>query len=488
MSALTAMGYAALYRVQRSLSDNGLATSTPNKFPRTDVDLTRAANDVWTYLGIVAVLCLLYAWVLFRASRWTGSVETACLVAVPILIQLGLLFLRPTLSIDAYSYLAHGYLAAEPPLNPYQQEAAAVSEQPYGELLRQLGWLPMHPQSPYGPAWTQVERVVVDLTGPNLEAARVLIKAPALAAAWGSAVIIFLLARRVAASLRWPGLLAWLWSPIVIVEFAGDGHNDAVMIFFVLVALSCCVRGWAYRATLALGLAVLIKHLPLIFAPLILVALLRRAGPAWRVLARIALAVVTTVALAALAFGRYWMGLATFIGVARSGTPYPAWTPAGLIVSYVRRSMSEAAAIELTQEILVGLLLVVVLAVSLLVRTPRQLLRGSAVVALAAFALLPGGWPWYAALPVAMLVCLPTVGALLLVLTLTVTTRSIAIFGNLQILGAVPLEHSVDIDGLVGVMAPALICLPVAIWQWIREGRHREAATSGAQEAGAAAG
>jgi alpha-1,6-mannosyltransferase len=474
LSALTGICYAALYRVQRSLSDNGVATSTPYEFPRTDVDFTKAANDLWTYLGLVTVLCLLYAWVLFRASRWTSSVELACLVAVPILIQLTLLFLRPTLSIDAYSYLAHGYLAAEPSLNPYQQEAAAGSELPYGEFLLQLGWLPVHPQTPYGPVWTQVERVVVDLTGPNLEVARVLIKAPALAAAWGSAVMIFLLARRVAASLRWPALLGWLWSPIVMVEFAGDGHNDAVMIFFVLVALYCCVRGCAYWATLALGLAVLIKYLPLIFAPLILVALLRRPVPVWSVLVRIALAAVSTVALAALSFGRAWVGLATFTGIARSGTPYPAWTPAGLLVTYVRHWVSEEAALKLTQQILVGLLMLVVLIVSLSVRTPRQLLRSSAVVALAAFALLPGGWPWYAALSVGILVCLPTIGARVLVLTLTVATRSIAVFGNLQILGAVPLEHSVDIDGFVGVMAPALICIPIAIWQWIGEGKHRD--------------
>jgi len=73
-------------------------------------------------------------------------------------------------------------------------------------------------------------------------------------------------------------------------------------------------------------------------------------------------------------------------------------------------------------------------------------------------------------LPVAMLVCLPTIGARLLILALTLATRSIAVFGDLQVLGAVPLETSVDIDGLIGVMVPTLTCLPVAIWQLIRAG------------------
>jgi hypothetical protein len=231
------------------------------------------------------------------------------------------------------------------------------------------------------------------------------------------------------------------------------------------------VRDWAYRAAVALGMAVLIKYLPLIFAVPILVALLQqRASSVWSVLGRVALGAVTTLAIAALAFGRYWVGWSTFIGVVRSGTPYPAWTLPGVIVSYARRWTSEGTAPELTQWILGSLLLIVVLAFSFRVGTPQQLVRSSVVIALAAFALLPGGWPWYAALPIAILLCLPTVAARLLVLALTIMTRSIAAFGNLQVLGAVPMEDSLDIDGFVGVMAPALICLPVAIWLWLREG------------------
>ena len=67
------------------------------------------------------------------------------------------------------------------------------------------------------------------------------------------------------------------------------------------------------------------------------------------------------------------------------------------------------------------------------------MLRGVAVIACASFALLPGGWPWYAALPLALVLCLPTFGARILVIVLTVTTRSIAAFGDLQMLGQVPM-------------------------------------------------
>ena len=73
-----------------------------------------------------------------------------------------------------------------------------------------------------------------------------------------------------------------------------------------------------------------------------------------------------------------------------------------------------------------------------------------------------------AALPVAVLLCVSSVGARIAVLVLTVTTRSIAAFGQLQVLGAVPIVGSADIDGFVGVSLPALICLPIAVIMWLR--------------------
>ncbi|MFP5282847.1 MAG: hypothetical protein ACLGIF_05285 [Actinomycetes bacterium] len=469
LGVLTAVAYGALYQVQRSLSDNGLATSTPHQFPRDDADLGQAAEDLRRYLLVVGLLCLLYAWVLVRAPRWTNR-QSALSLLVPGAIQAVLVFRRPTLSIDPYSYLAHGYLASHPPLNPYAQEAAAVSALPYGEALRLFGWLPMHPQSPYGPLWTALERLVVWSTESDVATALVLVKLPAVLAAWGAAGMIFLLLRSVAAELRWAGTLGWLWSPMVTVEFAGDGHIDAVMIMLVLVACYAAVRGWAYRATLGLGLAVLVKYLPVVFAAPILVSLLHRAPAASRCLGRVLLAVATALVLTVLAFAPYWRGADTFVGVVSSGTPYPAWTPSGMIVTWFNFRFGEEGAARVAQGVLAGLLFLVVLLVCLRVRTAAELLRGSAVIALVAFGLLPGGWPWYAALPVALLLCLPTVGARALVLVLTVSTRSIACFGDLQLLGAVPLESTADIDGCLGVTLPLLVGLPVALALWWRAG------------------
>ena len=125
-------------------------------------------------------------------------------------------------------------------------------------------------------------------TGPDADTGQVLIKVPVVAATWGSAMLIFVLARRLVPQLRWTAVTGWLWSPISLVEFGGDGHIDGVVVFFVLLACYAGVRGWGYLATVALGLAVAVKYLPAVFAPPLLAMVWRRAESRTGVVVRIA--------------------------------------------------------------------------------------------------------------------------------------------------------------------------------------------------------
>ena len=61
-------------------------------------------------------------------------------------------------------------------------------------------------------------------------------------------------------------LLAYAWNPLVIKEFSGSGHVDAIFVFLLLAALSAtAVAG--RRASVLLGLAILVKPVALLFAP-----------------------------------------------------------------------------------------------------------------------------------------------------------------------------------------------------------------------------
>ena len=67
-------------------------------------------------------------------------------------------------------------------------------------------------------------------------------------------------------------LVAYAWCPLVIKEFAGSGHLDAVLVFLVMAAVRLA-EGWG---RVPLTLAVLVKPTPLVLVP----AFFKRLG--WR--------------------------------------------------------------------------------------------------------------------------------------------------------------------------------------------------------------
>ena len=65
------------------------------------------------------------------------------------------------------------------------------------------------------------------------------------------------------------------WSPLLLFETIGNGHNDIVMMVCVLGAFLCMLRGRARTAFMLLVLGALVKYVSAVFVPLWLVYELR---------------------------------------------------------------------------------------------------------------------------------------------------------------------------------------------------------------------
>lgn len=63
-------------------------------------------------------------------------------------------------------------------------------------------------------------------------------------------------------------VLAFAWNPLLAVEVAGSGHVDIVGALLLAVSAAALVRRWKATATVALGLAVAVKFLPIVLLPL----------------------------------------------------------------------------------------------------------------------------------------------------------------------------------------------------------------------------
>ena len=63
-------------------------------------------------------------------------------------------------------------------------------------------------------------------------------------------------------------VLAFAWNPLLAVEVAGTGHIDIVGALLLVISAAALVRRWRATAAVALGLAVAVKFLPLVVAPI----------------------------------------------------------------------------------------------------------------------------------------------------------------------------------------------------------------------------
>jgi alpha-1,6-mannosyltransferase len=269
---------------------------------------------------------LLYLAALLLLPRVPLRRAMPTIVAVTVLAPLLLLTTYPALAADVYGYLMYGRIVSEHGGNPYIDTANLFPTDPY---YPPVGGDWRDYPAPYGPLWVWVSALVTWLTGGQQLAALLSIKLIVIAAHLGVAALVWLLARDITGSERraaW-ALLAYGWSPLAITHFALDAHNDAPMLLFLLAALWIMRRQRPDLAFPALTLAVLVKFVPLLLAPLFLLA--ARQQPR-RALAGAAV----SLGLVVIIFAPLWQGSDTIDGV-REQSGLMTSSPISLLHLYV---------------------------------------------------------------------------------------------------------------------------------------------------------
>ncbi|KAA3613714.1 MAG: DUF2029 domain-containing protein [Calditrichaeota bacterium] len=71
-------------------------------------------------------------------------------------------------------------------------------------------------------------------------------------------------------------ILIYAWNPLVIIETSGSGHIDGIGVFFLLLSLLLFEKKKEIFSSIVLGLAILVKFIPLIIFPFTLLAKSRR--------------------------------------------------------------------------------------------------------------------------------------------------------------------------------------------------------------------
>jgi hypothetical protein len=366
------------------------------------------------------------------AMMWTAYLVAACLVVVTArddsgdrrvmrlvaaggaVASLALILTPPSLSPDLYHYALFGRMVITRGLNPYITPGSVLAGDPLWALA---SWrdVPTH----YGPVFTWLSVAAAWAGAGSPFGTAVAFKTLATAfgglAAWAAATM----ARQERRNVVLP-LMLIAWNPVALVETAGSGHNEMVMMGLALAGL-CLMTG--RRPALGFVLLVCSVHVKWVSACVLGLALIARlrdldgAGARAKELARLtAIAVGVTIVL----YLPFWAGGETGATVRRL-----------LLAS---RDPSGAKTFHLASLLIFGSL--VLLAIGLVAKHGgRFVLDMSAAVSLAFVALL-FNWlfPWYL-LPAVVLLSASRLSLVSGLGLVAVTTCSIYLMAHWSVLG-----------------------------------------------------
>jgi hypothetical protein len=431
-------------------------------------DTIAPGSGMALYIVVNLALFVIYHRVLRLCAR--GELESgaarALALSVPCLMNVLLVATEPSLSEDVFSYMAHGMLGVTPGDNPLLQPAEQAAHTPLGGALARVGWHGEIGITPYGIVWTRIEIAVMNLCGAQVAAALVALKSLVAGLSLATAYCIWLFLGHARPAAQLYGTLAYLWNPLILVELAGEGHNDALMLFFVTAALAACVVNRPTASLMAQGLAVATKYVPLLFLPAQLVYLWRQRRSTGRLVQGALVALGLMLLILGVLYAPLWAGWHSFDGLLHRAQPISSASPFGAINWMLRRSPWAAAAAPLTLWTVTLPLLAVIAWCSLRVTDAMGLARAFAWISLgyALFA-APDYWPWYACLPVALMLAGDMKNLFWLVMLMSITARLCA---PLEVLRAHGYLTMIQAKGALTGLGATLPLGALAVWLVLR--------------------
>jgi hypothetical protein len=223
--------------------------------------LSNAEN--WTWLPVLffilfAIYLLAVGWAKSRMPA--GSVGLLLILLFGVAFRLTLLFSGPVLSNDIYRYIWDGKVSANG-INPYIYSPQA----PQLAGLRDSNWeLINHKDLQTGyPPLMELLFELLYITFASVISYKITFVLFDI----GTMIVMLLLLRELKIDVR--NLMVYAWAPLSVVEISQTGHNDCIVVFFVLLAFLLMARGKNVSSAFVMSLATISKIYPIFFAPIL---------------------------------------------------------------------------------------------------------------------------------------------------------------------------------------------------------------------------
>ncbi len=193
-------------------------------------------------------------------------------LAAAVLLRLSLLLAVPELSDDFYRFIWDGRLLSQG-LSPFTETPSDLMKDPkFSQLLiNQQLYQGMNSKdyfTIYPPIAQWIFVIGAKLFPESIIGNLVVIRLFIILAELGSIILMVRILKVYGLSAN--KALLYAWNPLVIIELTGNLHFEAIMIFFLLLAIYCFqINKWKWSAG-ALAASIAVKLIPLIFLPLLI--------------------------------------------------------------------------------------------------------------------------------------------------------------------------------------------------------------------------
>jgi alpha-1,6-mannosyltransferase len=203
---------------------------------------------------------------------------TVAIVAPPLAFHATLFAMPGLYTTDLFSYVMYSHIAGVLGVNPY------TSMPSWFQDVRIFHWIhPLWANAPsiYGPAWIDLTLPLARAVATASEVDKVLAyKALVNVGHIAGVACLAYVVHRVRPGHVLEAVALYAWNPLIVFEFGGNGHNDAVMVSVMLLSFALYVTSARWLGFVALTVSMLLKMTSLFLMPFYVMAWAREQ-PTW---------------------------------------------------------------------------------------------------------------------------------------------------------------------------------------------------------------
>jgi hypothetical protein len=287
------------------------------------------------FVGMITIYGLIVVLVIRRAA--TGSWKWFCFfLGGTLLFGITLLFLPRLFSDDVFTYMFSGRILAIYKADPMNTIPLQFPEDPY------LAWVINGPETTniFGPLWLSIAALLASLSNSPV-ISLLLFKGLALLSHLLNCLLAWAILGKLSPGRQVLGMLLYAWNPLVLIELAGSGHSEGVLLTLLLLVVWLHLQKAGLfshiGSLIVFSLAVSVNLIALLLAPLYLWFIVRSQ----RQISRALLAFIWRFLVLLIPFSAimlpYWRGPSTFFAITSAiDMEHFVHSPAGLLALAMR--------------------------------------------------------------------------------------------------------------------------------------------------------